>query len=449
MKKLILSIIVIVMMITPSKANGQYIDDNYIDVKIGKSYELWESITLSSDSNFLLYDRDYIGREVTEIYEDTIIITYTDGMIDIMDSSLDILETIPADGSIVIGTGNSIIKVGPNSYRDFITFIAKDKIHVLNHIYLENYLYGVVPREIPASSHIEALKAQSIVARSYAYRNIAKHKADGFDLCDTTHCQVYMGHDNEHQSTNKAIDLTYGEFVTYKGEIVETPYHSTSGGKTESSVNSWGGNLPYLVAVEDEFSANSPNSSWTVELSLKDMENKLSAAGVNVGEIQGIEIIDTTDSNRVKNLRVIGSDNTETISGVKMQSALALKSRWFDITSRGDTGGGSSSRVYVLDGNGSRPLTINLDRAYILDSKTTSVSRSRVNRAMTSTNLGIIGSLYANTSSPGTFVVSGRGYGHGVGMSQYGAMEMAKQGYNYIDIITHYYSGVEIMYIGK
>ena len=449
MKKLLISLIILAIMITPLKTNGQHLDGNYMDVKIGKSYELWESITLSSDSNFLLYDRDYIGREVTEIYEDTIIITYTDGMIDIMDSSLDILETIPADGSIVIGTGNSIIKVGPNSYRDFITFIAKDKIHVINHIYLENYLYGVVPREIPASSHIEALKAQSIVARSYAYRNIAKHKADGFDLCDTTHCQVYMGKDNEHQATNKAIDLTYGEFVTYKGQIVETPYHSTSGGKTESSVNSWGGNFPYLVGVEDEFSANSPNSSWTVEISLKDLEYKLASAGINVGVIKSIEIIDTTESNRVKNLRLIGSDKTETISGVKMQSALGLKSRWFDITRQGDTSGRQSSTVYVLDGNGRRPLSINLDKAHILDDKTTSVSRSSVNRAMSSTRLGTIGSLYSNTNSTATFVVSGRGYGHGVGMSQYGAMEMAKQGYNYIDIITHYYSGVEIMNNGK
>ncbi len=367
-------------------------------------------------------------------------------MINIMDSNLDILETIPADGSMVIGTGDNIIKVGENRYRDYISFLIKDKIQVINHIHIENYLYGVVPKEIPASSHIEALKAQSIVARSYAYKNIDKHSADGFDLCDTTHCQVYMGLDNEHQSTNKAIDETYGEFVTYNGSIVETPYHSTSGGKTVSSVDSWGGNLPYLIGVEDEFSVNSPNSSWTIEFSLRDMESKLLAAGIYVGEIQDIEVQDTTESNRVKNLKVVGSNKTETISGVKMQSALNLKSRWFDIKTEGDSNG-ISSTVYVVDGNGIMPVSISLDKAYIVDGKNRPVSRSGVIRAITSTNVGTIASVYSE--SPTRFVVSGRGYGHGVGMSQYGAMEMAKQGFSYKDIITHYYSGVEIMNIGK
>ncbi|TJX16127.1 SpoIID/LytB domain-containing protein [Tissierella creatinini] len=446
MKKLISILTIFVIMILPLNAYGQYMDNTYMDIKIGKSYELYDYINLSSDTSFFLFEKDDLGREIAEIDEDNIIITYKADMIDIMDSTLNILESIPADGSIVIGTGDNIIKVGENRYRDYISFLIKDKIQVINYIHIENYLYGVVPREMPASSHIEALKAQSIVARSYAYRNIGKHRADGFDLCDTTHCQVYMGYDNEHKSTNEAIDQTYGEYVTYNGDIIETPYHSTSGGKTVSSVDSWGGNLPYLIGVEDEFSANSPNSSWTVEFSLKDMESKLLSAGIYVGEIQDIEVLDTTKSNRVKNLNIIGSNKTQTISGVKMQSTLNLKSRWFDIETEGDSNGVNST-VYVVDGNSIKPISINLDRAYVVDGKNRSVSRSGISRVMTSTNLGTIGSVYS--PSPTRFVVSGRGYGHGVGMSQYGAMEMAKQGFSYKDIITHYYSGVEIINIGK
>ncbi len=441
MKRLISILTVIIIMIIPFNVFGQYMYDNYLDVKIARAYELWESIYLSSESFFYLYDKDNL-REIAEINEKNIIISYNNDEIEILDSNYTLLETIPADGSVVIGTPDSIIKVAENRYRDFITFLVKDKIHLINHIYMENYLYGVVPREIPASSHIEALKAQSVVARSYAYRNRAKHRTDGFDLCDTTHCQVYKGYDNEHPSTNRAIDLTYGEFVTYNGNIVETPYHSTSGGKTESSVNSWGGNFPYLIGVEDEFSANSPNSSWTVEFSLREMESKLLAAGVNVGQIEGFEIIDITDSNRVKNLKIIGSNKTEVISGVKMQSVLGLKSRWFDIVTQGDIEGNSST-AYVIYGNSNRPISINIDKAFILDGNRRPVSRARISRVMGSNNMASIGSLYA--SSPAKFVVSGRGYGHGVGMSQYGAMEMAKQGYNYMDIIKHYYSGVEIV----
>ncbi len=446
MKKLISVIMIITMMIIPLTVYGAYMDDSYIDVKIGKSYELSSYINLSSEAGFLLFLKDDLGSEIATIDEKEIVIMANGNSIDIMNSSNVVLETLPGDGSVVLGSRDNIIKVGEDRYREFISFIIKDKISVINHIHIENYLYGVVPKEMPASWHIEALKAQSIVARSYAYKNIGKHSSEGYDLCDTTHCQVYMGYDNEHQSTNMAIDQTYGEFVTYNGNIISTPYHSSSGGKTESSVNSWGGNLPYLVAVEDVFSVNSPHSSWNVEFSLKDMENKLNLAGINVGEIQGFEILEITDSNRVKSLKVIGTSKTEIISGVKMQSALGLKSRWFDIETQGDNAGNSST-VYVMDGKSYKLTSISLDRVYIIDGNKRPVTRSGVSRAMSSTSVGSIGSLYS--TSPMKFIVSGKGFGHGVGMSQYGAMEMAKQGYNYQDIITHYYKGVEITNIGK
>ena len=127
-------------MIIPFNVFGQYMYDNYLDVKIARAYELWESIYLSSESFFYLYDKDNL-REIAEINEKNIIISYNNDEIEILDSNYTLLETIPADGSVVIGTPDSIIKVAENRYRDFITFLVKDKIHLINHIYIWKIIF--------------------------------------------------------------------------------------------------------------------------------------------------------------------------------------------------------------------------------------------------------------------------------------------------------------------
>lgn len=442
---------IIIFTMIPLNTFADNINSEYLDVKVGSSREISGFITLTSDNGFNLYEKYDLGYEILQIDEDTIVvIANRDNWFDIMDLSNNLLASIPGDGSIVIGSGEyfeSIVKVEANKYRDFITFLIKgNKIDIINHIDMEHYLYGVVPREIPASSPMEALKAQSVVARSYAYRNLNKHVKDGYDLCDTTHCQVYKAFDNEHPATNQAVSDTYGDYVTYNGNIVETPYHSTSGGYTESSVNSWGGNLPYLISVEDSFSSNSPNSSWKENISLSDMTSKLSAAGINVGEVLDFKLLTTTQANRVMDLKVVGSLGEQTILGTKLQTILGLKSRWFTIDKEGE--GSSTTKVYVVDGNSIYPKEMDINSAYIIDGKsTTQVNRSAVSRAISIDRTSSIGSTYSTT--PTSFVINGRGYGHGVGMSQYGAIEMAKQGYNYYDIITHYYTGVEVTNIGK
>lgn len=447
-KNILILIIVLALTLVPLTTYGEYMDINYLDIKVGSSINIAENITLSSENGFFLYEKHDVGREIFAIRNDNIIIDENNGDIDILDTYGEVLYTIPGDGSIVIGSGdynNSIVKVSQNRYRDYITFLVKDVIEVINHIEVEHYLYGVVPKEIPAGSPFEALKAQAIVARSYAYANMDKHSKDGYNLCDTTHCQVYKAYDNEHPSTNQAIDETYGEFVTYDGAIIETLYHSNSGGMTVSSVDAWGGNKPYLISVVDEFSSNSPYSTWTVEIPTKDIEGKLLEAGIYVGEINTFEITKVTDSNRVHSLKVVGTLGEKTITGVQLQTILGLKSRWFTID---NYGGSSKTDVYAIDGSSIKPVVIDLSNAYIIDaSNYTTVSRSTVNRAISSDRTGSVGSTYATSTDK--FVINGRGYGHGVGMSQYGAIEMAKLGYNYEQIITHYYSGVEISNIGK
>lgn len=454
MKKHIYIIMSLVMVLTfiPVDIYAYDFYGDFVDVKI-KTKNINEEISLYSPQGFVLYDKGNKDLELMDIDNEEILIKFNgDGFIDILDIFGELITTISDDGSNIIGsrdTFESIIQVDKDRYRDYILFlINKDKIHIINHIDIEHYLYGVVPREIPASSPKEALKAQAVVARSYAYTSLNNHTNEGYNLCNTTHCQVYGGYDWEKPSTNEAVNETYGDYVSFNGDIVSTPYHSNSGGYTEDSGKVWGGSLPYLVGVEDIYSLNAPNSSWTVNITPRELKEKLLQSGIDVGEILNIEAMETTDSNRVKDVKIIGSKKEEIISGDKFRSIIGstyLKSTLFSINKEGSQ---STKRVYVIDGFSSIPKEISLRGIHIIDGYGNStVNRSSVNRVTgEETSTSVDGTF---TNAPTTFVLEGKGYGHGVGMSQYGAIEMAKQGFNYDDIIQHYYKGVEIINKGK
>ena len=210
----------------------------------------------------------------------------------------------------------------------------------------------------------------------------------------------------------------------------------------------WGGSLPYLIGVEDTYSLNAPNSSWTVNITPGELKEKLLQSGIDVGEVLNVEIIKTTDSNRVKEIKIIGSKKEEFISGNKFRSIIGstyLKSTLFSINKEGSQ---SNKMVYVIDGFSFIPKEISLRGVHIADEYGNSiVNRSSANRITGKETSNNIDGTFTNT--PTTFVLEGKGYGHGVGMSQYGAIEMAKQGFNYDDIIQHYYKGVEIINKGK
>ena len=130
----------------------------------------------------------------------------------------------------------------------------KAGLTVINRLLIDEYLYGVVPEEMPASWNIEALKAQAVAARTFAlYDKLdRKHTQEGFDVCVTTDCQVYGGMDSEAATTNKAIDATKGEVIVYLNQPICSVFHAASGGQTDDSINVWNVNVPYLRAVEDK-----------------------------------------------------------------------------------------------------------------------------------------------------------------------------------------------------
>lgn len=454
MKKLVCYIMIftILMGAMPLEVYGEdYID--FINIKVDQNKKLNEEVVLTSQYGFYFYHKNNKNESILEIADKEIRILANElGIIEIYDIDGLLITTIPGDGSIIIGSqdlNNSIIKVDENKYRDYITFlINNDSLLKINHIHIENYLLGVLPKEIPAFSPVDSLRAQAVVARSFTYTNLGKHNKEGYDLCVSTDCQVYGGYDGEHPNTSQAIIDTYGEYIAYDGVIISAFYHSSSGGYTESSEKVWGGNLPYLVAVEDVYSVNAPNSSWSVKLTPRELESKLGANGINLGQVRDIQIIETTDSDRVEKIKIVGSLGEKIITGANFRTMIgvtSLKSTLFNVNKEGSS---DTRKIYVMNGSGQGPKEVNLSGVYIVDGNNRkTVSRSTSNRIRgNNSSTNIEGTINVK---PSTFTFEGKGSGHGVGMSQYGAIEMAKQGYNYNDIIKHYYSGVEIINLGK
>lgn len=243
---------------------------------------------------------------------------------------------------------------------------------------LEEYVLGVVGAEMPASFNIEALKAQAILARTYALKSIK----NGKKLTDMVSTQAYK--DNSelqklwkndytkyYEKIKKAVNETKGIVILYNNEYIDAVYHSTSNGKTENSKNVWKNSLPYLVSVDSSWDKNVKSYKKETIFEINEFCNILK---LDVEEPITYEIIHN-ETGRVRQITI----NNKTFSGTEFRNLLKLRSADFEIE--------------------------------INDEKVK---------------------------------VTTYGYGHGVGMSQYGANEMAKQGYSYIQILKHYYTGVVI-----
>lgn len=276
------------------------------------------------------------------------------------------------------------LKLGNRTYRGRLR-IKKNPagtMQAVNILNLEDYLYGVVPREMPPTWSLEALKAQAVVSRTYAIYQLERNRMKDYDICNTTSSQVYGGCVDERAASNRAVDETRGKVLMHNGRIALPYFHSNSGGVTEDAKNVWLVDIPYLKTVQDPYSLQAPNTAWSHYLSLDDIRGALGRNGVDVGSLHGVEPYDTSPSGRVKRVRISGSAGERVINANLFRlhtDPRHLKSTLF--TSRGD------SRGVLFEGKGS---------------------------------------------------------GHGVGMSQWGAYVMAKSGQTYRDILNHYYRGLEI-----
>lgn len=266
--------------------------------------------------------------------------------------------------------------------------VYREKNNIIEKVPLEEYVYGVVSSEMPASFDNNALKAQAVASRTYVIYEMENNKDKDFDVYDSVNSQVYRSCEElkdywadkylEYSNkVKKAVLETRGEYLVYEDKAIAALFFSESTGYTENSEEVFSEKLPYLRSVESKWDLDSPNYNSEKKFIKKDFYNML---GISYSDTLNISDIEKTSSGRIKSLKI----NNTIFSGRDIREKLELRSTFFTFYEDNDN-----------------------------------------------------------------ILVKTKGYGHGVGMSQYGANGMAQSGYNYQDILKYYYTGVEIKKINN
>ena len=363
-------------------------------------------------------------------------------------------------------SGLNLTGVGTQKkYRGAIGIGGTTGITPYNILSIEEYLYGVVPGEMSPSWPQEALKAQAVAARSIAIYQYNRYTSAGYNVSDTTATQVYGGYTKEDARTTAAVDATKGQTIQYNGTVAEALYFSTSGGYTESAVNVWGSPISYLVGVSDSYETEPAQADWTRTISLDDLDRCLAAQGANIGKAQGVEIVSRTPSGRVQEMRILGTNGNYHLSLEKIRTFFAstsggsLKSRLFSLSGpvavtppSTNTSGAGVSNVTVLSANGTAVVGLGNGTSFATNGQVTQVVGNSNNVQSATESLQLTAQANTNNNNQyaqseiirGDFTIYGKGFGHGVGMSQSGAKGMAQAGYDYVSILKHYYTGVTV-----
>ncbi|MEH7724966.1 SpoIID/LytB domain-containing protein [Bacillus altitudinis] len=315
----------------------------------------------------------------------------------------------------------NVLQIAGKPYLGNVNFaIESGYIRPTNeNIPFEDYLKGVVPNEMPASWHVEALKAQAVAARTYSVKSIGKV------VPDTTAFQVYGGY-NWYTNSTKAVDATKGKVLKYNNQLISATYYSSNGGYTEASEEVWGNALPYLVAKQD---TKDPVNVWTLKLSKKQLGTTLTASKAasewskakeaNAADLAGLK------SWLLKNKETAASD---------MRIA-SISSLTFSGKTKGQRAKTVSIKLNYHLKNKTGTYTVN-------KSTTASMKMTEFRTVMGATKVkSTFASVKNNTND---FTISGKGYGHGIGMSQYGAKARAESGNSYSSILSFYYPGTKL-----
>ena len=351
---------------------------------------------------------------------------------------------VDGNDAVHISTGSGIVNLGGNSYRDTIEIYRNGStVNAVNILPVEKYLLGVVTSEMPQSWPMEAIKAQTVAARTYSYRNMGKHGK--YDLCDNTDCQQYNGVNGESSSGTQAVNSTKGVMAYYDGALIAATYFSSSGGHTQNAEDVWGTKVPYLVGVKEINETG--GKQWVRTFTFTEMTELCKKASLNVGNVTSVRVGEALDGGLVKSMIIEGTEGSVTLEKEQVRELFknstegSLYSRNFKLSSTS----AKSNNVYVLaKENEKSSVDINVISA---------VSGDGVIGPVESTNTVIIGSEgeYVISSEESNMseaqdsvTITGSGYGHGVGMSQYGAKGMAELGYNYEEILKYYYTGIDV-----
>ena len=340
--------------------------------------------------------------------------------------------------------GVRVMELGSRSYRGRIEIgrYNKQMLTAVNIVPLEEYLYGVVPSEMPSTWHEEALKAQAVCARSYALIKAGyggeSNAKKGYKIVDTVSSQVYKGYLAESVKANQAVDATKGEMVCYDNKVIAAYYFSTSGGRTETSADVWAVNLPYLQSVADTFEENASRMVWQETRTLAEIKKALELQGIPFDTVEDLKISKLTGTGRVHALSVLGGNRSLTLQGTTIRTVLNLNSTKFKIVRKGDT----PDEVSVLSATGTANGRIS--NMYIASADGVSKASAELKQYIVQGAGDLLNYPKAAPESEEELLFAGMGYGHGVGMSQYGAKGMAEAGYTYKEIIEYYFTGAYV-----
>jgi len=281
--------------------------------------------------------------------------------------------------------------------RVFNVSVKYGRLAIINTLPMELYLARVIPEEMdPEHFTLEALKAQAVVARTWALKNIKRHARFGYDFCDGPHCQVYKGRKQVSSRAEQAVKMTLGEVLMYKDRLAEAFYHSTCGGNTVFVNEVWAGRrIPYLRRVEDHwkagnrpYCAQSPYARWRVYTSIRRVERALQRQKWlgKKEHLENIQVDFVNCSGRVKRIRVT-----------------------------------TDKREFLLKANEFRNV---LNHEY---------GRRK-----------LLSNFFSIETQGNQFRIQGYGLGHGVGMCQWGARGMAQHGFSYREILSHYFQGTRL-----
>lgn len=289
---------------------------------------------------------------------------------------------------------HALLKLNGQPYRGWLAVTpgTSSGFNVINLVPLEQYLYGVVPREIGDGSPdiMAAIEAQAICARSYAISHFGAHRAQGFDIYSDTRDQAYSGMSRETRWCTQAVDATRGLVAFAGDQLLDARYHSTCGGRTANSEDVWSSAVSYLQSIKDKplfgrpYCSNSPHYEWKKLVSKREFYATIARMIPAGAKIRSWSLEINPKSKRVVKMIVNSDKGTHEIKGPSLRSAFGLKSTWFKIKERGDA-----------------------------------------------------------------LLFEGHGWGHGVGMCQYGAMEMARKGKSAKRILKHYYQGAWVARLYK
>jgi stage II sporulation protein D len=278
-----------------------------------------------------------------------------------------------------------IILLNGKKYRGYLLLWngQNGTLDVVNHVPLESYVRSVVAMEIPKSWHMEAQKAQAVAARTYALYKRQENSGNLFDVAQDVSDQVYGGVEVENDAADKAVKDTVGLTLVYENRLALTYFHSNSGGSTEDAAEAFhGAKIPYLKGVTCRYSSASPYYVWQLNLKLPEIESALSRNSVFSGKINDVSVQSRTQTGRVRQVKISGRNKTELLDAAVLRRVL----------------GGTRFK---------------------------------------STRFSV-------RKSGQTLTFFGNGYGHGVGLCQWGAKGMADHKSNFKEILSHYYPGTQI-----